>query len=226
MSADETPDYFTDNGHIFIAGITGSKTDMGGKTSLANWWLDTWGRSHADLRVFFNAKGTSGVRGTKVHSVSDLADAYAAGERHFNYIPPDEDWASHHQDLKEFTAALPTEISKVYAHDETPDYGGEGSLEWFVKIGGQDDGLHAANVKNLVLAQDPVDVPKAVRKQTDTYAWVGPTTDDYIDFFRKIRMSNHHEWIQQNHEPYQWSILQGPRSADRTTYEPVPEVYA
>jgi len=51
------PAVFTDNGHVLISGITGSRDEMGGKTALANWWAATHGRANFDLVVFFNAKG-------------------------------------------------------------------------------------------------------------------------------------------------------------------------
>lgn len=221
------PDFFTDNGHLFIAGITGSKTDMGGKTALANWWLCEPG-STRDLRIFYNAKGSTCVRGETVHSVEEMANRMADGVRHFDFVPPTQDWETPHERLRHFVAELPTEMSKMVVHDETPEYeqGGDGSLGWFVKVAGQEDGLHAANCKSLVLAQDPVDTGKSTRKQTDTHVWVGPTSSDYRQYFANQGYSNHYQHIVDEHDPYEWTVMQGPRDGDRTTYEPVPEEYA
>lgn len=219
------PDFFHDNGHVLIAGITGSRADMGGKTALANWWLSKWG-AERDLRVFYNAKGSPSVRGETVHSVDELAARMADGVEHFNFIPRTEDWATPHERLREFIAALPTEMSKMVVHDETPDYAGEGSLAWFLKVGGQAEGTFAANCKSLVLAQNPIDVSKTERTQTPTHVWVGPTSSDYIDYFRKKGFKSHYDHIMAEHEPYDWTVMQGPREQDRTTYDPVPEEYA
>jgi len=221
------PAVFTDNGHVLISGITGSRDEMGGKTALANWWAATHGRANFDLVVFFNAKGSSAVRGERVHSVTDLAERMADGVRHFDFVPSTADWAAHHARLKAFTEELPTSMSKFYVHDEIPDYGDEGSLSWFVKIAGQDDGKFAANCKSVCLAQSPTgdDVPGVVNKQCDTFVWVGPTSDDYVHWFRNKGWSNHFEHIR-DHDPYEWTVIQGTRDEDRTTYQPVPEEFA
>jgi hypothetical protein len=219
-------EWITDNGHILIAGITGSKGDCGGKTGLANWWASTWGRQQRDLVIFYNAKGSTCVNGTRVHSVGEIGDAMARGQRHFNFVPRTEDWETPHQHLKEFVAALPTSMSKLVVHDETPEYAASGSLEAFLKVLGQDDGDFAGNCKSLVLAQNPVDLSKTARTQTPTNIWVGPTSKDYKPYFDSNSYTNHYEHILENHEPYQWTVMQGPRDGDRTTFAPVPEVYA
>lgn len=221
------PSFFTDNGHVFVAGITGSRDEMGGKTALSNWWMQTHG-SARDLRIFYNAKGSTCVRGTRVHSVMELAKKMNAGERTFDFVPPTQDWATPHARLSSFVAELPTSMSKMVVHDETPEYedGGEGSLGWFVKVAGQDDGMHAANCKSLVLAQDPIDAGKSIRKQTDTHVWVGPTSGDYEPYFRTAGFTNHFEHIQREQAPYQWTVMQGPRDEDRQTYDAVPAEFA
>lgn len=221
----DAPAFFTDNGHVFIAGITGSRDDMGGKTALANWWLcePLGGR---DLRIFYNAKGSTNVRGERVYSVDELAERMADGVRHFDFVPPTEDWGTPHQRLREFIAELPTDMAKAVVHDETPEYSGEGSLAWFVKVAGQGDGVHAANCKSLLLAQDPVDTAPSTRKQTPTHVWVGPTSTDYESYFASKSFSNHFDAIIGEQEPYEWTVMQGPRDEDRRRYPPVPEEYA
>jgi hypothetical protein len=225
---DDVPDFFVDNGHIRICGITGSKTEMGGKTALANYWASTFGTRWFDLVIFFNAKGTTTVHGERVYSVEELAERMREGVRHFDLVPETEDWAAYHARLKDFVAALPTEMSKMVVHDEVPDYGDEGSLSSFVKVLGQDDGLHAGNCKSICLAQSPTtdDVPSVVGKQTDTFVWVGPISDDYRAWFRQQGWSNHFDHIVETHDPYYWTVIQGTRDEDRVTFDPVPEDFA
>jgi len=220
------PTFFTDNGHVLISGITGSRAEMGGKTALANWWLCN-PLADRDLRVFYNAKGSSCVRGERVNSVAELADRMADGVRHFDFVPVSQDWATPHARLQAFVGELPTEMSKAVVHDETPEYAEEdGSLAWFLKVGGQADGVFAANCKSLVLAQNPVDLSKTERTQTPTNVWVGPTSKDYRPYFANNGYLNHYEFIVANHDPYEWTVMQGPRDDDRRNYEPVPEEYA
>jgi len=220
------PKFFRDNGHVFIAGITGSRDDMGGKTALANWWLCE-PLADRDLRIFYNAKGSPCVRGDRVHSVKELAKRMADGVRHFDFVPRTEDWAAPHQRLRQFVSELPTEMSKAVVHDETPEYEGEtGSLAWFVKVAGQSKGVHAANCKSLVLAQDPTDTAQSTRKQTPTHVWVGPTSTDYRQYFASKSFSNHFDAIIGEQDPYEWTVMMGPRDDDRERYTPVAEEYA
>ena len=222
------PSFFVDNGHVLITGITGSRDEMGGKTAIANWWASTWGRTHFDLVVNYNAKGSTSVRGERVYSVEEIADGMAAGTRHFDFVPPTEDWSTPHARLKSFVTELPTDMSKLVVHDEIHDYGDEGSMASFVKVLGQSDGFHAANCKSLCLSQSPTaeDVPGVVGKQCDTFIYVGPISDDYQAWFRSRGWSNHFRHIVENHEPYMWTVIRGTRDEDRETYPPVPEDYA
>ncbi|MWG34165.1 hypothetical protein [Halomarina oriensis] len=212
---------WTDRTHVFISGITGSASDMGGKTSTANWWLCEPGKAF-DLRVFFNAKGSSAVRGERVSTVQDLAQKMREGVRHFDFVPATADWEAHHDRLAQFVAELPRSMSKLVVHDEAPELGD--SLLRFVRIYGQEDGV---NCKSLVIAQSPTDIKeKSVIKQCPAKLWVGPTSEDYRHWFRANGMSNHYETIAEARAPYHLFLMEGTRDEDLTLYAPVPEAYA
>ena len=71
------PEYFTDRTHLLIAGVTGARTDYGGKTALANWWCYNHGRASFDLVLFCNFKHDSGPQQTAdadVQSVEGVAE--------------------------------------------------------------------------------------------------------------------------------------------------------
>ncbi|MWG36943.1 hypothetical protein [Halomarina oriensis] len=217
----ERPAFYTDNGHLFISGITGSAEDMGGKTSLANWLLCEAGRAF-DLRIFFNAKGSSAVRGERVTTVQEMAAKMRDGHRHFDFVPATADWETHHDRLAAFIRELPRSMSKFVVHDEAPELG-EGLLT-FVRVFGQADGV---NCKSVVIAQSPTDMSDtSVIKQCPTKIWVGPTSPDYAAWFRTVGMSNHFETIQASHAPYHWFVMQGTRDEDLTVNPPVPKEYA
>jgi hypothetical protein len=214
---------FTDNGHVLIAGITGAKDECGGKTALGNWWLDTWGAREFDLRLFVNPNGISSVRGERVESIDELADAMADGSRNINYVPDTSDWELAHQRLRDFVRELPKSMSKIVAHDEAPAYADQDSLLWFVRRAGQPD---AFNTKSLVIAQSPGDIPTDVRKQCPTTIWIGPSSPANKHWFQRNSYGAHYEHIVEHHDPYEWTVMQGSRETDRSTYRPVPEEFA
>lgn len=213
-----TADYFTDRAHMLISGVSGSRTDYGGKTALANWWLDQWGHCF-DLALFLNFKRDDNVRGERVATLDELADAIAAGKSHINYVPENPDWQEEHERLQEFIRALPDDMSKIIVHDEAPEYDDE-SLLYFVRVAGNGN-----NCKSLVVAQSPTDLSTSVRNQC-VPVWVGPTTEQNKHYFKANSYSNHYEFIQQVHDPYFWTVITGPGDDDRDHYQPVPEDYA
>jgi hypothetical protein len=216
------PDYLTDRSHILISGVTGARTDYGGKTALANWWSTKWGRTAFDVVIFANFKADAAPQihaETNVETVDGIADAMAEGAGHICLTPTDDDWQAVHDRLKAFVSALPKSMDKLVVHDEAPEYDDD-SLRWFVRVAG-----NGANCKSLVLAQAPGDLSMPVRRQT-ILCWVGPVSEDNRHVFEANHRANHYRWMRENHEPYQWSVLLGPENEDRDSYPPVPEEYA
>ncbi|MFC7131649.1 MULTISPECIES: hypothetical protein [Salinibaculum] len=216
------PDYFTDRSHLLIAGVTGARTDYGGKTALANWWCDNHGRASFDLVLFLNFKHDSGPKATAdadVQTVEGVAQAMREGATYISLSPSSADWQAVHDRLRAFVDALPNDMDKLVVHDEAPEYD-EDSLRWFVRVAG-----NGANCKSLIIAQAPGDLSMAVRRQT-MLCWIGPVTEDNRHVFEANHRGNHFDAIQREHDPYVWSVLTGPEDADRDTYDPVPEEYA
>jgi len=215
-------DYLTDRSHILISGVSGSRTDYGGKTALANWWCDQWGRQEFDVALFLNFKQDDAPVRTAdvdVTSIEGVADAMAAGHSYICLTPTTADWEAVHERVKTFINALPDDLEKLVVHDESPEYDDE-SLLSFVRVLG-----NGAACKSLVIAQAPGDLRTAVRRQCIT-CWVGPVSEQNRHYFRANSYENHFEAMLQQHEPYHWSVITGPGDEDRDHFEPVPEEFA
>jgi len=214
--------YLTDRSHILLSGVSGSRTDYGGKTGVANWWASTHGRAAFDLVLFFNAKqdqAPAEPADVEVGSVAEVARAMGNGHRHICLTPTDPDWQAVHDRLAAFIRELPSDMDKLVVHDEAPEYDDD-SLLWFVRVAG-----NGANCKSLVVAQAPGDLSTNVRRQLVT-AWVGPLTEQNKHYFRANNYLNHFDAMREQHEPYHWSVITGPAPEDRDHYTPVPEEYA
>jgi hypothetical protein len=215
-------DYFTDRSHLLLAGVTGARTDYGGKTAIATWWADNPGRAAFDVVIFGNFKLDDGPErhaDVVVNTVEEIAGAIRSGETYICLSPIDADWEAVHQRLRAAIEALPTEMDKFVIHDEAPELD-EDALQWFVRVAG-----NGANCKSLILAQAPGDLPNAVRRQT-ILAWVGPATGNNEHVFTANNRRNHFDYIRDAHDPYVWTVMTGPADEDRDTYDPVPEEYA
>lgn len=215
------PSYFSDTSTVLITGISGTNTDYGGKTILANWWAYTHGRASFDLVIFLNFQRKEAVRGTQVDSLEELADAMAEGESYFNVTPATADWEGFHARFEQFIAALDEDMRKFIVHDEAPTYDGEESLRKFVRLRGQMN-----SCKSVVVAQAPGDLEKPVRKASGPLAWVGPITTENQDYFSSKSYSNHFDHIMASQGPYEWCVITGPDDGDRDDYAPVPEEFA
>jgi hypothetical protein len=217
-----TADYFTDRSHVLLAGVTGARTNYGGKTAIATWWADNWGRQANDLVIFGNYKLDDAPErhaDVVVSTVEEIAGAVRSGATYVCLSPTSSDWEAVHRRLRAAVEALPADMDKFVIHDEAPELDEE-SLQWFVRVAG-----NGANCKSLILSQAPGDLSKSVRRQT-ILAWVGPATEDDRAVFTANKRGNHFDHILEEHEPYVWSVLTGPADEDRDTYDPVPEEYA
>lgn len=217
-----TPDYFTDRSHILITGITGARTDYGGKTALANWWADNHGRASAEIVIFGNFKSDSGPEkhaDAVVHDVESIAHAIADGAEFICYSPRTADWEAASQRLQAAVQALPNDMEKFVVLDEAPELDEEVIL-WFCRVAGNGN-----NTKTLLLSQNPGDMPSGLRTQV-ILCWIGPATGNNKHVFRTNSRLNHFEYIREEHEPYVWTVMTGPDDADRDTFDPVPEEYA
>lgn len=213
-------DYFADRSHVLISGVTGARTEYGGKTALANWWASTWGVVEFDLVCFLNFKQDSHIHGTRVESLEELASEMADGQRHFNIVPRTDDWEGFHASFKTFVASLPDDMSKLVVHDEAPEYDDD-SLRWFVRVAGNG---HAT--KSLVLAQAPGDMNTTIRNQTIP-CWIGPSTGQNSHYFTAQGYKQVFETHILDQEPYHWTVVLGPDPEhDVDTYQPVPSEYA
>lgn len=215
-------EYFRDRSHLLICGVTGARTDYGGKTALATWWADNWGRKANDVVIFGNYKLDDAPErhaDAVATTVDELAGPIRDGKTFICLSPTSSDWEAVHRRLRSAVDALPSDMRKMVVHDEAPELD-EDALQWFVRVAG-----NGSNCKSLVLAQAPGDLPSAVRRQT-ILTWVGPATGNDRHVFRANSRDNHFEYIRKEHEPYVWTVMTGPAESDRDTYDPVPEVYA
>jgi len=215
-------DYLTDRSHLLVAGVTGARTDYGGKTSLANWLASTHGRAAFDVVIMANVKADSAPEDhaeVVVDDVEGIGRAMGEGHTHICLTPSSADWEGVSQRLREFVEALPTDLSKLVVLDEAPELD-EGALQWFVRVSG-----NGANCKAVILSQAPGDLPMAVRRQC-ILVWVGPVSEQNRHVFTANSLGNHFDAMQREHEPYHWSVLLGPEDQDRDHYRPVPEEYA
>lgn len=222
------PDYFTDNGHLLLTGVTGAQGDylgesgqFGGKSALAAWWADNPGRSK-DLVVFGNFKGddvTSVLTDfTEVASVDELADAMGRGHRRIVLTPRDGDWAAVSVRLEQFIRALPADLSKLVVLDEAPELDHDAVLS-FVRVHG-----NGANCKTIVLSQSPTDISTAIVKQC-VPVWVGPMKSDYRSWFRTHDRLDAYQFVKDTHEPFHWTVIVGTGPGEWHHYEPVAEKY-
>jgi hypothetical protein len=219
---DAAPSYFSDRSHLLVCGVTGARTRFGGKTALANWLADTWGRAHNDVVIFANFKLDSAperVADRVVRNVQEIATAIGDGETYICLSPTESDWGTVHDRLRQAVDALPEDMSKLVIHDEAPELSEE-ALQWFVRVAG-----NGSRCKSVVISQAPGDLPTSVRRQT-ILTWVGPATNDDEHVFQANKRGNHFNAIRELHDPYVWSVLAGPGDDDRDTYDPVPEEYA
>jgi hypothetical protein len=215
-------DYFTDRSHLLITGVTGARTDYGGKTTVANYLFDTAGKAAFDLRLFVNVKLDDGPEKTAdvvCQSIDEVATAMGDGHRHICLSPTDYDWEAVSRRVRDFVRELPDDMEKFVVLDEAPEMD-EDALMWFCRVAGNGN-----NVKTLLLSQNPGDMPSSLRTNV-ILVWVGPATGNNKHIFEANNRRAHYEHIRENHDPYEWTVMTGPDAADRDYYDPVPEEYA
>lgn len=213
-------DYMTDQSHFLITGVTGARTDYGGKTSLATWWADTHGRAAFDVVIFANVKNDDAPEqhaDAVVDDVEGIGRAIGDGAQFVTLSPTDHDWEAVSRRLKQFVQALPDDMSKFVVLDEGPELD-EDAILWFVRVAGNGN-----STKTLLLSQEPGAVPG--RGQC-ILVWIGPVQENQRHVFRANKRENHFDAMREQHEPYHWSVLLGPEDTDRDHYRPVPEEYA
>lgn len=213
-------DYFTDTSHILIAAPTGSKTVYGGKTSLATWWWDQHGAAH-DLQLFVNVKlddAPEKFADVVATSIDEVAGAMNDGHRQICLSPTNHDWEEVSRRVQAFVERLPPDMSKMVVLDEAPELD-EDAILWFVRVAG-----NGANTKTLLLTQNPGDLSTSVRGQC-LLTWVGPVSGNNESVFRANNRGAHYDALQEEHDPYEWSVLLGPDREDRDHYQPVSEDY-
>lgn len=217
----EPADYFTDRSHIMIGAPTGSRTNYGGKTTLATWWADKHGRASKDLVLFVNVKlddEPEAAADVVARDLNEVAAAMRDGHRFICLSPMRSDWEEVSRRVKAFVAELPTSMEKMVVLDEAPELD-EDALLWFVRVAGNGNAT-----KTMIMTQNPGDLSTSVRGQC-ILVWIGPVTGNNEGVFRANDRGAHYDALRDDHEPYHWSVLLGPESEDRDHYRPVPEDY-
>jgi hypothetical protein len=214
--------WLTDRSHILIAGPTGARTQYGGKTALANWWASTHGVASKDRVLFCNMKLDDAPErhaDAVARDVDEVAGAMADGARHICLSPHDHDWEAVSRRVRAFVRELPSDMEKMVVLDEAPELDDD-VLGWFARVAGNGNAT-----KTLFLSQNPGDMPTSLRTNV-ILCWVGPATGNNKHVFQANNRMTHFEFIRENHEPYEWSVLLGPDDQDREHMPPVPEEYA
>lgn len=223
--SDETRRYLTGGSHVLISGATGAGEQYGGKSVLANWWLE---RSVAtgwhDMGVFYNPKGLGYVRGAIVRDLEDLAREYRSGTRLFDFRPPSTYGADEHTPVVEMLRKLPG--SKIVAHDECQAYEGSDGLAWAMAQGGNMDNSAdpTDSIRSLLVTQRPWNLPEELRANAPIKVWVGPATTEGARFFRSEQMQHAWDDVEANAGAYRWAVTDAGEYV--TTVDPVPEDYA
>lgn len=220
--------YFTDNGHVLLSGITGSKEHHGGKTATANWWQHTLiEQGHFDYAVCFSPKGNN-FKAVNVSSPHEAANAVQNGSRNLEWIVKgspasfgDGTVSDAHVEAMSFADGLNGDV--VAVHDDAQIYPDSNALAWACSMGGNPGSGGA--VKSLVASQDPWDLPrKAVRANIDTLVWVGPVNKDAERYFEVMKMKEQVSAVKKAHkEPHMFSVVTG---GDVDTFNPVPGEFA
>jgi hypothetical protein len=213
--------YFNDRSHLFIAAPTGSRTRYGGKTTLATWWCDTYGRAAFDVVLFVNVKLDDAPEqhaDAVAQDLPEVGEAFGAGAEFVCLSPLRSDWEEVSRRVQAFVEALPADMDKAVVLDEAPELD-EDAVLWFTRVAG-----NGANTKTLVLSQNPGDVSTSVRGQC-ILCWVGPATGNNRAVLEAAGRGEHYQQLVEQ-DPYHWSILLGPEASDRDEFEPVPEEYA
>ena len=215
--------YLTDGSHVLIAGATGSGSEYGGKSVLANWWFEQSVRAgNRDMGVFYNPKRLGYVRGTTVRSLKGLAEAYQAGKRLFDFRPRDSE--DSHSDLVAFLRQLPG--SKIVVSDEAQAYRGADSLDWLLSQGGnmEQSAEPTGDIRSLVVTQRPWNLGEQLRANMPLKVWVGPFGSEARSFFETEKMADAADAVESNTGAYRWSVTD---AGDYVrTHKPVPEDYA
>lgn len=227
---ESTHPVFTDGTHVLISGTTGAGADFGGKSAVANWWLDTAVPSHFDYGIAFSPKGNRFRGAPTVTNAREAARTVNRGTRSVEWsldsAPTElasESMSDAHGQAMSFAHGLNGSVLAI--HDDAVMYSDSDSLAWATALAGNpSDG--GGRVKSLVVTQDPWDLPrKAVRSNLPVMVWVGPLGDDAQRYFDSMKKAEAANKVREAHtEPYMWSVIDG--SGDVTTYAPVPEKYA
>jgi hypothetical protein len=217
------PEYLADRSHLFLGGVTGSRTDYGGKTAWATWWADTWGRRHFDAVIFYNPKADRNPEQFADVTVTAASHAAAAiaeqGASWVTVTPDTSDWEGDHAVLLDLVRWLPEEWDVAVIHDEAPELDAD-VLQTFVRVEG-----NGSRCKSILLSQAPGDVAHSIRRQC-ILGWIGPMTGENAHVFRANDRGAHIDPIRETHDPYWWSFTTGPDVEDRDTFKPVAETYA
>lgn len=233
--------YLQDGSHALIAGSTGAKEEMGGKTSTMNWWVrNSVANGHNDVGVFFDAKGdqealyrtvdeadgptTSPVR---VSSLKGLAESYRSGNRLFDYDPQiglgaddaDDRLADEHRRVMQFLDELGDEA--IVGHDEAHRYAHGRGFDWALNEAGN---LDKGSITSLAASQLPWSLSEQQRGNLPVKIWVGPLTSEGERFFNTENMAEAKERIKDSMDSYEWAVTDG--GEFQHINPPVPEVYA
>lgn len=209
--------------HLLLTGPTGRQSRYGGKTGLATWFADNPARTR-DLVVFLNTKQDPVADVledyAEVATVGEASQVIGDGARRVIITPTDPDWEAVSVRLEEFVRALGHDLgTKVVVLDEIPELDEDAVLS-FYRVHG-----NGANCQTVGISQSPTDVDGSVLKNC-TPVWVGPAKSSYRPWFRTHDYELAFDFIEDNHDPYEWTVVLGPGQGEWTHYQPVPEEYA
>lgn len=204
--------YLTDSSHVLITGATGAGDKYGGKTVLANWWIDNLSQSN-DMVLFYNPKGHRFVRGKEVHSLEGLVSKYNAGNRQFNFVPTDT--VGDHIEIVEFLRHIPGR--KCVVHDEIHAVGDSDLTDWCYRQGGNignGSRFESADIRSIGVTQHPWDVPQSVLNNSPLLIWVGPKTQESKRYFQSMQIESAWGNIPDDLPPYHWAVIDGGEVVD------------
>ena len=215
----------TDGAHVLVTGATGAGDNYGGKSVLANWWVEQSVRTGwHDMGLFYNPKGLGYVRGRTVRSLNELADAYAAGVRLFDFRPESTYGEEEHTPVVEMLRRLPGK--KIVAHDECQAYLKSEGLAWAHAQGGNMSNSEdpTDDIRSLFVTQRAWNAPEKLRANCPLKVWVGPATSEAERFFSSEQMKAAWREAKEAAGPYKWTVTNAGEYVD--TFPPVPEEYA
>lgn len=210
----ESPVWLYDSTPVLISGATGAGSDMGGKSTLAQWWsYQLVRKGHFDTVIAFDAKGATKY-GAVVGGYEQASSALASGENRVTVRPgtTGSELEEAHEETAQFVKAYPKKT--VFIHDDAIMYVGD-SLQNSIAVYGNMD----PPVKNIVISQDPWDLPRrGILSNLTVKIWVGPFTSEAERYFDVMKIDGKEAVREKHTKPHVWTAVNG---SEVTTFRPI-----